>query len=105
MARHSRASHDVSTCGRALAGFALAVPLLVLPLLLSCCSLAALFLLLASTHLAQHIANCPIHTPLRTAALLAGKVVEGLRPDFPPETPPEYMRLAAACWGHDPAQR
>ncbi|PNW69598.1 hypothetical protein CHLRE_42g760447v5 [Chlamydomonas reinhardtii] len=37
--------------------------------------------------------------------LLAGKVVEGLRPDFPPETPPEYMRLAAACWGHDPAQR
>ncbi|GIL79954.1 hypothetical protein Vretifemale_9192, partial [Volvox reticuliferus] len=38
-------------------------------------------------------------------ALLAAKIVEGLRLDFPPEVPPPYARLAQQCWTEDAGAR
>lgn len=37
--------------------------------------------------------------------LVVGVCDRGLRPVFPPHSPPSYVALAQQCWAEDPAQR
>ena len=42
--------------------------------------------------------------PLSKLQIMCG-VVEGLRPDFPPNIPAWYSALASTCWAKSPRQR
>ena len=47
----------------------------------------------------------PAYQGISKMQVMFGVVSEGLRPTFPPNTPPWYAQIATACWRKDPRRR
>jgi len=47
----------------------------------------------------------PVYQGISKMQVMFGVVSEGLRPIFPPNTPPWYSQIADACWRQEPKRR
>ena len=47
----------------------------------------------------------PAYQGISKMQVMFGVVSEGLRPVFPPNTPPWYAQIAEVCWRREPKRR